>query len=310
MLRVVVEIIVRFTQRFPPCSDVPSYSGVTTTSDIIPREHENINHGSWGQLSRERSHNMSSPGIALTVFFGLLSLVLSLILYSRAGRRKRLTFTYDLAQLHTRTHPEITIMFKGKQIENLSRLRVVLWNSGNQEIRRSDLPSGGNPEIVLNGARVLSVALTESSAETKCRASERGDNATSIDFEFLNPNDYATVDVLFETTGAKHASVQFVSRVIGGLQSESRTFQQPLWAEWITPLTLTLLWCIGACYWGRAIPNWAHTIPRGIAVQPGAVWASVLLLVGLLGCIAVIREYLRRRHNSRLPVPARHAFSP
>ena len=87
------DVYKRQTQRFPPCSDVPSYSGVTTTSDIIPREHENINHGSWGQLSRERSHNMSSPGIALTVFFGLLSLVLSLILYSRAGRRKRLTLS-------------------------------------------------------------------------------------------------------------------------------------------------------------------------------------------------------------------------
>lgn len=127
--------------------------------------------------------------LTLTVFFGLLSIVLSLILYVRSSRRKRLTFTYDLTGLHTRTHPEITILFKGNQIENLSRLRVVIWNSGNQEIRRSDIPVDGKPSIVMAGARILSVAVLNASPDTKCTASQNDDKALSVEFEFLNPGD-------------------------------------------------------------------------------------------------------------------------
>jgi hypothetical protein len=63
---------------------------------------------------------MSLIELALTVF----SVLLSLFFYLRSRRRKRLTFTYDLAELQTRTHPEVTILFNGEQI--VPRPRIFL----------------------------------------------------------------------------------------------------------------------------------------------------------------------------------------
>lgn len=106
---------------------------------------------------------MNALGLTLTIFFGLLSLVLSLILYFRGRHRKCLRLTWDLATLQVRNHPEITILFKDKQVENLSRLRVLVWNNGNQEIRRSDIPTGGKPSLKLTGATIFSVMIPEAS---------------------------------------------------------------------------------------------------------------------------------------------------
>ena len=250
---------------------------------------------------------MGSIGLALTIFFGLLSLVLSLVLYFRGRHRKRLTFTYDLAELQTRTHPEVTIRFKDKQIENLSRLRVVIWNSGNQEIRRSDIPSERNPSIVLSGGRVLSVAMGNTSPGTGCAASERDDKTVSIDFEFLNSRDYAILDVLCERVDSKHLDILFVGRVIGGLPSESRQFMQPLKPmNWMAPTVFTLAWCVGAYYWLRELLNWIHNMRRDTGF--GFIWSTPLLAVGALMCWTVFHEYFRRYQHSRLPRPARGTF--
>jgi hypothetical protein len=245
--------------------------------------------------------------LGLTIFFGVLSVVLSVALYFRGRRRKCLTFTYELTQLYTRTHPEITILFRDKRIDNLSRLRVVVWNSGNQEIRQSDIPSDGSPSIELTGARVLSVAVLEASANTKCTASQRDNERVSVAFEFLNPKDYSTIDVLYESIGAKPPSIQFIARVIGGLSSKSRRFEQPLARiEWVAPIVFPSAWCIGAYYWARALPKWIRILPpRGFSIEGSAIFASLLILFGLFVCWGILGEYVRRYRASELPPLAR-----
>jgi hypothetical protein len=253
---------------------------------------------------------MGSLGLILTIFFGLLSVVLSLILYVRSRRRKRLTFTYDVTELHTRTHPEITVLFKDRQIDNLSRLRVVIWNSGDLEIRQSDIPTKEAPSIVLTGARILSVAVLEASPHTKCAAHEYDNKTLSVDFEFLNPGDYATLDVLYESAESKPPKIDFVARMIGGLPSESEHFEQPLTRiQWIAPIVFGLAWCLGAVFWAGAIPRWVHRVPNGISIEVNAVWWSLGLIIGLFGFWVVIQEYLRRYRCSRLPRLARHALT-
>jgi hypothetical protein len=252
---------------------------------------------------------MGSLSLALTIFFGLLSIVLSVLLYVRGRRRKRLTFTYDLVGLQTRAHPEITILFKGRQIENLSRLRVVIWNSGNLEVRRSDIPVAGPPSIILPGVRILSVGVLEASAETKCTATGDGEQTLSVDFEFLNPGDYAVLDVLYESVESKSPAVDFDARVIGGLPSEISRFEQPVKRiQWVSPIGLALMWSVGAFYWVRAIPKWVHAVPAGISIAPNALWTSFLLIFFFFGCCATFQEYLRRYRRSRLPRTARNAF--
>ena len=253
---------------------------------------------------------MGSLDLTLTIFLGLLSITLSLILYFKARRRKRLTFTYELTELQTRSHPEIRILFKDIEIENLSRLRAVMWNSGNQEIRRSDIPTDGAPSVLLSGARVLSVAVLEASADTKCTARENNEKTVSIDFEFLNPGDHATLDIVFESDAPKSPRADFSARVIGGVPCESRHFEPPLTAaNWTAPIFFALAWCLGAAYWISAVPRWVHIVPAGINFKLDAIWSSLGLVVGLFFCAFIFHEYFRRHRCSRLPRAARKAFT-
>lgn len=251
-----------------------------------------------------------SSSLTFTIFFGLVSVVLSVVLYFRGTRRKCLTFTYKLNALYTLTHPEIAILFQNKPISNLSRLRVAVWNSGNQEIRQSDIPSDGSPSINLTGARVLSVAVLEASPSTKCTASEHDENTVSIAFEFLNPKDYATLDVLYESIEPKALGIQFNARVIGGRSSQIRRFEQPLTQmNWVAPIIFSSGWCVGVYYWARALSKWIHILPSGgVSFNVNVIWASLVLLIGLFGNWVILDEYIRRSRASELPPLARRAF--
>ena len=247
---------------------------------------------------------MDRASLALTIFFGLLSLVF----YLRGRRKKRLTFTYQIAQLHSRTHPEIKILFRDKPVQNLSRLRVVVWNSGNQEVRQTDIPEDHGPTITFTDAHVLSVAVLEATSDINCVAKEKDENVVEVGFDFLNVEDFATVDILYEVSEAE-PHIGFKARLIGGLPSIATRFEQPLHPmNWIAPGGFTLLWCIGLLFWAKAIPRWLHRVPEGISVDYDALWYLIGLLVGAIFCWSIFKEYIRKHRASRLPQSARRSF--
>ena len=94
--------------------------------------------------------------LALTLFFGCLSVYF--FLKSRGYRR--IVWTYALASVQTKAHPDIEIAFRGEPIRNLTRLLVLCWNDGTKEIRPSDIPSTGPPRISFDPRlRVLSTSV-------------------------------------------------------------------------------------------------------------------------------------------------------
>jgi len=166
---------------------------------------------------------MSELGVVLTLVFG----VLAVVFYVRQRRHKRLTFIFDEIELQTKNHPDVTFAFKGEPVENLSRLRVILWNSGTEAIRQSDLPSDTPPTIHLpEKSRVLSIG--EVLAENGSPASVKPDqNNLSVFFEYLNPDDYVFTEVLYENRKRERLGESgFVAKVIGGV-STARRFMRP-----------------------------------------------------------------------------------
>lgn len=225
---------------------------------------------------------MNLLSLGLTIFFGILSVVLSVILFLESKHRKNLTFTHTSTGLYTRRHPDITIAFKGKQIENLSRLRVVIWNSGNQEIRGADIPAGGEPSITLTGAMLRSVAILDSSPDIRCSAVERGEQTVSVGFEFLNPRDYATLDVLYESED-QSPKIEYTARIIGG-QSDSRQFLQPTTpVSWVGPVGLGLIAGVGMYAWLRAVRFAIYRVPpHGFGIKIGDFWSLVAPIISRL----------------------------
>lgn len=155
---------------------------------------------------------MNTLSMVATLLFGALSIVL----YFRGRRQKRLTFTFDQTTLITKAHPEIKITFRDRQVANLSRLRTVCWNSGNQEIRWVDIPDNSPPTVLFSGATVLSVAAVAATAGTGFVAKHENDHSVSTKFDFLNPGDCGFFEVLYESLPSEKFGVQFLARIIGG----------------------------------------------------------------------------------------------
>src|SRR5947209_19974939 len=102
----------------------------------------------------------TSVSFAATVLFGILSV----FFFVRSRRNKRLRARWSAVELQTRRHPDIDISFRGKPVQNLSRVRFALWNAGSEAIRDTDLPDGTVPRIIFDGdTTVLSVDVRSSS---------------------------------------------------------------------------------------------------------------------------------------------------
>lgn len=242
----------------------------------------------------------------LTVLFGLLSI----LFYFRARRHKRLTFTYDQSELHTKTHPEISIIFRDRHVENLSRLRAVCWNSGTQEIRGDDIPTNGPPALQFADAYVLSVAHVGSTEDTAFVAERRDDHSVSISFAFLNPGDCGLFEVLYEAQSSKLPSVQFLTRVIGGRPTDTRLFTGPLTpvesvAAFVLPLACLLATYLSADFVQRSV----KALPDGFSITVPAFGLVFLLIAGTAGSVFVVRRFIRRVHESRLPTLAKEFFT-
>ncbi|MGO8789882.1 MAG: hypothetical protein ACLQVL_21185 [Terriglobia bacterium] len=248
---------------------------------------------------------MNTLSMVATLLFGALSIVL----YFRGRRQKRLTFTFDQTTLITKAHPEIKITFRDRQVANLSRLRTVCWNSGNQEIRWVDIPDNSPPTVLFSGATVLSVAAVAATAGTGFVAKHENDHSVSTKFDFLNPGDCGFFEVLYESLPSEKFGVQFLARIIGGRSTDSRPFGGRLTPfESVAAIALPLIWIATAYLWAAPIRRSISPVPNGIAIRDPAAAQILLLMGGLIACIFVLQRYFRRFHQSRVPKIAKEFF--
>jgi hypothetical protein len=103
----------------------------------------------------------SIGGVAGTLLFG----VLSIYFYFRPRNLRRLDAIWAISLLQTRRHPRVKIYFDDKEVETISRVRLLFLNSGTNDIRKSDLGGSSKVEVQTEGAEVLSVACIGGAAE-------------------------------------------------------------------------------------------------------------------------------------------------
>jgi hypothetical protein len=239
------------------------------------------------------------------VFF-LLGTLVSVCLYLVSRQRKRLTLTFDRSNLYARLHPEIMITYKGTAVENLCRFRAVVWNSGTQEIRRGDIPSGGETVIKIEGGQLRSVAIPSSSPNIGGSFRERDEGSITIEFDFLNPSDYIAFDILYENIRKDDTVVRFETRIIGGMPPDQRSFTKaPPVFSWFVPVGFTVGVIVGAFYWARALPDWFQHTTSGLSIKindlASCIISLIILLFGGLVVFATFTENRKAYRGSRLP---------
>jgi hypothetical protein len=241
---------------------------------------------------------MAFVGLVATLTFG----VLSVILYFRSKRCKRLTFTFDKTELHTKTHPEIEITFKGKRVENLSRVRAVCWNSGNEEIRWSDIPEDWPPRTVFANSRVLSAATVGGTEATGFAAERSDEHTVNARFVFLNPGDCGLFEVLYEARPNSSPTIDFLARVMGGRRTDSRLFDgPPTTVESISVVVSPVIWLMAAYLAVGPLRRSVTPVPNGFLITIAGVSLCVALLASFGACVLLVRRYMRRFRRSRVP---------
>lgn len=235
----------------------------------------------------------------------LAGVVLSIIFYWRSRRYKRLTLTFTQGKLLSKTHPQVQILFAGNPVENLWRLRAVCWNSGTQEVRRSDIPSERDPQLVFENARVLSIAHAGGSDSTEF-IETNDDRSVSMKFAYLNPNDCGFFEILYENVGANIASFKFLSPVIGGRSADTRLYggTPTATARILVPAALISFLLITCLFVAPVIHSFILTT-AGLQVTILGLCLLILLLFGVVFWASMVWLFLGTLHRSRIPESAK-----
>jgi hypothetical protein len=96
---------------------------------------------------------------------------------------------------------DVTVMYKGREITNLNRCLLILWNRGSRPLLRGSVVNKDPIRVVLpDGAKALDVGLVEISRPvTGLNASIDGmERSILIDLDFLDKGDGGVIEILYQ----------------------------------------------------------------------------------------------------------------
>lgn len=156
----------------------------------------------------------------LRILIPAVGVLVAILGYRFATRRKRLTFTYRNKTLHSEPGDEaITISYRGQPVQKVAALRVVVWNVGRPVIRFSeDIPRTEPPHITFrDGARILSVSVVGvSKAANDIAINQVDSRRVDLSFEYLNHGDGIALRFVYENGTSEVLPVAFCGEILDG----------------------------------------------------------------------------------------------
>ncbi len=146
----------------------------------------------------------------------LIGIIVAALIFGFSRKFSRPSFVYDHNILQVKSHPDVVIKYKNKRIDNLSRSRILFFNSGTREIRSEDKPESRPPTISFTeGAKILSYNILKASSESiGFKVNQLNDTTLTLDFLYLNPKDGAVIEVLFDNPD-RNFHIAFWAEFIG-----------------------------------------------------------------------------------------------
>jgi hypothetical protein len=149
---------------------------------------------------------------------GIVGILLAIYFYHRSKRRVRISYTVDRTQLlggHANVLPEeVSILYGGERIDNLTKDNMIVWNSGTESITRIEIMS---PTLIClpDGLKLLKISLLKTSQSPSqfnlivsspfqflphARSGE-GRQSVQLDFEYLEPKQGINIELLLTGGG-------------------------------------------------------------------------------------------------------------
>lgn len=151
---------------------------------------------------------------------GIIGIVVSYYFFRKGSKRTSVAVQINHAAIIAPDRPDekLEVRYDGKVVPRVTRSVIGLWNDGNETIRRSDLSRRDEPRIVVESpAEILRVnILTRTREATGAGVPHVSFHDARLDFDFLNPRDGYSVEVIHTGTDADLR----VTGVIQGMESD------------------------------------------------------------------------------------------
>lgn len=163
---------------------------------------------------------------------GLAGIVLAIIFYLRSKRKAKLAFQHDHVMLvggRGAAFPdEVEIRFSGTIVPRITASSIVIWNCGDRTINGSDVVAGDPLRLELPDAgRVLKhEILRQTRSVNGWRVDQPAPNLLSLAFEFLDPGDGISVEVIHSEASSKLDC----KGTIKGMPAGMRNYGRALWS--------------------------------------------------------------------------------
>lgn len=144
----------------------------------------------------------------LGVIVGIIGVFLAFYFYFKGRREKNLVYVCSSILVVSRQLPaDVSVSFKGDQVNILFISRVSIWNQGNEPIRKEDI-SPKDPLIITFRGRILSLQGIESSRHAiGSQVTVVGENEVVVTFDFLDKNDGVSFSVLTDCDESEETTV-------------------------------------------------------------------------------------------------------
>lgn len=165
---------------------------------------------------------------------GMLVGILGLLLAYRWKTEVRPYSTHSYGRwfsAESRPHPELTIQFRGVDVEAVGWSNIRFWNAGNKTIRKGDF-SRSHPlqisipeSVTVFDAKVIRTLPKELAVnlETSTLACSDTEQAIAIDFEFLEPSEGFILQVVHDGSSTKGPKLTGRLAGAGNLRSARET---------------------------------------------------------------------------------------
>lgn len=157
----------------------------------------------------------------LTIIFGIVAI----IGLFQTFRTKRIDCFYTTSLLLGQSHPDVEIYFKKKRINNLFNSKILVFNSGTEEIRKDDIPDNGYPLITLSeNQQIISCNIEEYSTDKiNFRIEKKNERQLQVLFDYLNVSDGGSIEILYQAddVGRKSLKLNKIDgEIIGGVKPQ------------------------------------------------------------------------------------------
>lgn len=147
--------------------------------------------------------NLSWVSVVITLITFIIAIALAVFLYFKAKQKKGLSYYISNNLLIDRSNTEnpdqIEIFFLGTKVDKLYKTLIYIWNSGNQIIKKNELNTKDPFRLEIeNNKEILSIKIIKSTRDVIDfnTYSENSVNFHKVNFDYLDPNDGAVIEVL------------------------------------------------------------------------------------------------------------------